>query len=165
MTDAADTDVTAEKKSSKLPLIIGLVLALVGGSGGFYAVSSGMILSSGPKEAKEKELQEESDAKPDTSVAFVPMDPLTISLPPNSASDFLRFRAELEVPKKHQVEVESVMPRIVDVMNSYLRALEARDLEQPAALARLRAQILRRVQVVAGADHINDVLIMEFVLN
>ena len=41
----ADED-TPEKeptKKSKLPLIIGLVLALVGGGGGFFAVYSGML--------------------------------------------------------------------------------------------------------------------------
>ena len=49
--------------------------------------------------------------------------------------------------------------------NSYLRALELRDLEDPSALTRLRAQMLRRVQVVAGPERVNDLLVMEFVLN
>ena len=33
-----------------------------------------------------------------------------------------------------------------------------------AALTRLRAQMLRRVQIVTGPDNVNDLLIMEFVL-
>ena len=52
------------------------------------------------------------------------------------------------------------MPRVVDVLNTFLRAVEPRDLEQPSALAPLRAQMLRRIQVVTGegqgarpADH------------
>jgi flagellar FliL protein len=57
------------------------------------------------------------------------------------------------------------MPRIVDVLNTYLRALSLADMEERAALLRLRAQMLRRVQIVAGAGRINDLLVMEFVLN
>ncbi len=57
------------------------------------------------------------------------------------------------------------MPRVVDVLNGYLRALEIQDIESAAALTRLRAQMLRRVQIVAGPGRINDLLIMEFVLN
>ena len=44
MTDETVETEDAPKKASKLPLIIGLVLALAGGGGGFYAVYSGMIL-------------------------------------------------------------------------------------------------------------------------
>ena len=50
-------------------------------------------------------------------------------------------------------------------MNGYLRAVEVRDIESAAALTRLRAQLLRRVQIVAGQERVNDLLIMEFVLN
>ena len=57
------------------------------------------------------------------------------------------------------------MPRVLDVLNTYLRAVEVRDLEEPAALARLRAQMLRRVQVVTGEGRVRDLLVTEFVLN
>ena len=58
-----------------------------------------------------------------------------------------------------------LMPRVLDVLNTYLRAVEVRDLEEPAALARLRAQMLRRIQVVTGEGRVRDLLIAEFVLN
>lgn len=58
----ADED-TPEKeptKKSKLPLIIGLVLALVGGGGGFFAVYSGMLFGA---ESHEKEVEIEHPEK------------------------------------------------------------------------------------------------------
>ena len=61
--------------------------------------------------------------------------------------------------------VQAEMPRIVDALNTYLRAVEVRDLEDPAALTRLRAQMLRRVQIVTGAGEVRDLLVTEFVLN
>jgi flagellar FliL protein len=70
----------------------------------------------------------------------------------------------LEVPKSYQEDVTKVLPRVVDVLNSYLSALEIEDLEDRAALTRLRAQMLRRVQIVTGQGRVNDFLIMEFVL-
>ena len=151
----------AEPKRSKLPMIIGLVLAIVGGGAGFYATWSGMILA-GESEQSETEIAPHNNF-PD--LAFVPVEPLTISLGGGGNSQYLRFRAELEVPAAFKSDVELVLPRVVDVLNSYLRALEIRDLEDPAALTRLRSQMLRRVQIVTGPGRVNDLLVMEFVLN
>ncbi len=148
------------KKKSKLPIMLGLVLALVGAGGGFYAAWSGLILGS---ESKEHAKEMPTDTMPD--VAFVAVEPLVISLRAPSQSRHLRFRAQLEVPARFQPEVENLLPRVVDVLNSYLRALDMAALEDASALLRLRAQMLRRVQLVAGQGRINDLLIMEFVLN
>lgn len=160
----SDAEVEAEEeppKKSKMPLILGLVLALVGGGGGFYATWSGMIFGSDTAEAEEEEKGAEVPA---LDVAYVPVDPLVISLRSPANAKHLRFRAQLEVPTSAQPEVEKILPRVIDVLNSYLRAVEPGDLEDPAALTRLRSQMLRRVQVVTGAGMVNDLLIMEFVL-
>lgn len=149
-------------KKSKMPMIIGLVLALAGGGGGFYATWSGMILG-GDKTAEAEEKPEEA-IDPFADIAFVEVDPMIISVKAQPNQRLLRFRAQLEVPKSHAEDVTKLLPRVVDVLNSYLRALELADLEDSAALTRLRAQMLRRVQVVTGKDRVNDFLIMEFVL-
>ena len=167
MAETEETEITEEdapKKSSKLPMIIGLVLALAGGGGGFFAVYSGMILGTGEaEETAVEESEEPMENLPD--VAFVPVDPIVVSLNDSSSSKHLRFRAQLEVPSKHQADVEGILPRVVDVLNSYLRALEPTDIQGTAALIKLRAQMLRRIQVVTGQGRVRDLLIMEFVLN
>ena len=89
---------------------------------------------------------------------------MVISIGATAERRLLRFRAQLEVPKDYQEDVTKVLPRVVDVLNSYLRALEISDLENQAALTRLRAQMLRRIQIVTGEGRVNDFLIMEFVL-
>ena len=149
-------------KKSKMPLIIGLVLALVGGGGGFYATWSGMILGGNQGDQASAEIEEIKD--PFADIAFVEIEPMTISVNAQPERRMLRFRAQLEVPKGYQEDVTKLLPRVVDVLNSYLRALEVADLEDQSALTRLRAQMLRRVQVVTGQDRVNDFLIMEFVL-
>ncbi len=149
----------APKKTSKLPLIMGLVLFLGLGGGGFYAVYSGLILAPA------------TDAKPsethpgDTAdIAFVPIAPVTISLGKAADNHHLRFTAQLEVNKDKVEEVTTLVPRILDVLNGYLRALEVPELEDPDALVRLRSQMLRRVQIVTGEGRVRDLLVTEFVL-
>lgn len=162
MADEPEEEEDAPKKSSKMPLIIGLVLAIVGGGGGFYATWSGMILGA-PTETATIEEEPEIEGLPD--IAFVPMDPLTVTLIDGQEKSFLRFRAQLEVPAKYKPDVELILPRVVDVLNGYLRALRASDIEAPAALVRLRSQMLRRIQIVTGEGRVNDLLVMEFVIN
>jgi flagellar protein FliL len=145
-------------KKSKLPLILGLVLATVGGGGGFYAAWSGLVF--GPDAAQPTQ---QAEALPD--IAFVPVDPLVITLPPGSRSKHLRFAAQLEVAAPYKSDVALLMPRILDLLNGYLRAVTVADLEDPAALVRLRAQALRRIQLVTGEGRVRDLLITEFVLN
>ena len=163
MTDAAEIAdaAPAAKPGGKLGLILGLLAALALGGGGFYAVFAGLIdptrLLGG----------HEAPAVPSVlgDTAFVPMDPIMISLAPGAAAKHLRFAGQLEVAPEHAAEVSGLMPRVLDVLNTYLRAVEVRDLEDPAALARLRAQMLRRIQVVTGEGRVRDLLVTEFVLN
>lgn len=161
MTEETNNPEEEPKKGSRMVLILGLVLALAGGGGGFYAVYSGMILGADSHDA-EAEKPMPDKALPD--VAFVKIEPIIISLPPGSSSKYVRFSAQLEVATEHQDEVEVILPRVVDVLNSYLRAVEPADFDEPAALVKLRAQMLRRVQIVTGKGRVRDLLIMEFVL-
>jgi flagellar FliL protein len=88
-----------------------------------------------------------------------------VSLGPGSSARFLKLTTQLEVAKAYAEEVTILMPRILDVLNSYLRAVALADLENPAAMARLRAQMLRRVQIVTGEGRVRDLLVTEFIVN
>lgn len=144
-------------------LIPGVAAGLLLGGLGFYAVWSGMIHLPGSETPTEE--AEAPHAEPAPAVAFVPMDPIMISLPPDASARHLRFVGQLEVEPAHEGEVAALKPRILDTLNTYLRAVEVRDLENPAALQRLRAQMLRRVQVVTGEGRVRDLLVTEFILN
>lgn len=156
-----------KKKRSKLPLVLGVVLALAGGGGGFAAAYLGMIpgLGGGSGKAASGDMAEAAPLAPLAPAAFVALDPLIVNLPAGSEGRLLRFGAQLEVAPAYVADVEAVKPRIVDVLNGYLRAVETADLADPTALMRLRAQMLRRVQVVTGEGRVRDLLIMEFVIN
>ena len=148
------------KKRSKLPLIAGILGALLAGGGGFYATYSGLLFSKAAEAAKEEGHGEET---PD--IAYVAIEPVVISLAPTAKNQHLKMSAQLEVESPASAEVVVLMPRILDVLNGYLRAIDVAQIEDPSALVRIRAQLLRRIQVVVGEGRVRDLLITEFVLN
>jgi flagellar FliL protein len=163
MSDAAEIvelEPTETPRKGKLGLILGVVGALALGGGGFYAIYAGLI---DPAALFSHEAEPHAAAL--EGIAFVPMEPIMISLAPGASAKHLRFSGQLEVAPEYAAEVAGLMPRILDVLNTYLRAVDVKDLEQPASIARLRAQMLRRVQVVTGEGRVRDLLITEFVLN
>lgn len=162
-------------KTSKLPLIIGLVLAILGGTGGFYATYSGIVSSilgqtehaeehgASHDESHDSDEHETEVAHQDDLVEFVPLEPITINFGSSETARHLRFSAQLEVEPSKSDEVRRLEPRIIDVLNIYLRALAPHELEEPAALMRLRGQMLRRVQIVTGPQMVRNLLVMEFI--
>ena len=159
MAEAAVPQDAEPPKRSKLPLLVGVLAAVALGAAGFYATYSGIVLGASGHASDTTG----AGALPD--IAFVEIAPLILSLGPAGASQHLRFAAQLEVASEHSADVTLLMPRILDVLNGYLRAVEVAELEDPAALTRLRAQMLRRVQIVTGEGRVRDLLVTEFVLN
>ncbi|WP_227428181.1 flagellar basal body-associated FliL family protein [Roseibaca sp. Y0-43] len=143
-----------------MPILIGVAGAALLGGGGFYAVYSGMILGH-----KVPEAEHATAAHAAPMPSYMPIDQLTLSLANPDGAQHLRMSAQIEIADGRLAEAEGYRPRFLAVMNTYLRAIEPRDLQDSAALIRLRAQILRRLQMVAGEDLVDDFLITEFILN
>ena len=160
MNQTESADAESAQKKSKLPIILSLLLGLAGGGVGFYLSWSGVVLAGAPDESIVKA---QPDASPIDDVAYIPIEPLVISLRKPSKSKHLRFRAQLEVPSRYQSDVEKLMPRVTDVLNTYLRAVRVEDYDDPAILIRLRTQMLYRVEIVVGKERVNKLLVMEFV--
>ncbi len=162
---AEETDPEAEAagdppKSGGKGLIVALIGAVVAGGGGFGATYLGALdglLGGGGGD--------EVYVETDMPVSFVPMEPLVVSLGPRAQARTLKFTAQLEVVPSAEEGVIAMLPRIRDVLNTYLRAVEEAELQDPAALPVLRAQMLRRIQIVLGEGQVRDLLIMEFILS
>ena len=161
MTDATADAPEKPAKSSKLPVLLGLILALAGAGGGFFVAQSG-LLDGGESDP---ETAAEAGADPFAQISYVPIEPMVVSLASDQRARHLKLAAQLEIFSGQEAQVTQMMPRIMDVLNGYLRAVEIADLEDSFALARLRAHMLRRIQVVVGPDRVRDFLITEFVLN
>ncbi len=158
-----DTDGEPARKGKSKLLLVACVLALVAGGGGFYAVYSGLLTLPfiGGGEGKNDTVTAESGGDPG---AFVHLEPLIITLGPQSQSEHLKITLAIEVGPGREAEVEAVKPRVIDILNGFLRAVDEREFEMPRSMERLRAQMLRRVMLVTPEGAVRDLLIQEFVL-
>ncbi|MEM9705438.1 MAG: flagellar basal body-associated FliL family protein [Pseudomonadota bacterium] len=100
----------------------------------------------------------------DEPPAFVSLEPLVVSLGPQANSKYLKISISVETTEEHAEAITKLSPRFRDVLNTFLRAVDERDLADPTAMTRLRSQILRRVQLVANGETVNDILITDFIL-
>ena len=187
MTDAAvagdETGAEAPTKKGKGGLVLLLAGVLALGGGGFFATWSGMadpILGAtagdphgdahGGEHASVDAAHGSSHGASDehdgavTGPAYVELDPLMVSVGGSGSIRQLRFRAYLQVAGGQDAAVAGLQPRILDIFATYLRAVPIDRLEDPTALLRLRAQLLRRVQLLAGPDTVEDLLIIDFVV-
>jgi flagellar FliL protein len=157
MADVATEGMQDERPArGRKPILIGIVLALLGAGAAFYATWSGLLGGTGAQS------ETVPQALPD--VAFVPIDPVVVSLPGTTGTRQMRFTAQIEVESLHAEEVRLLMPRILDVLNGYLRAVEPTRFDEPGALLRIRAQLLRRIQIVTGEGRVRDLLVTEFMI-
>lgn len=152
------------KKRSKLPLLIGLILCLVAAGGGFYATFTGMFsvasLMGGEKATDAPEVKTAGLAPP----SYVPVGEIVIPLGPKAEAEFLLITSEIEIAPEDAAVFEAMLPRVRDLFNTYLQAVEARDLEQPNATMLLRDQLLRRLRVIAEPASPRDLLFTSFIL-
>ena len=163
---AEEAEEGAKKKSSPLISIlssVGVALLLGAVVGGIVYVSPFGAAECTADHASAKD--EKKKTKSYEDVVFVNLEPLTVTLGPNAKAEYLKISISLETTADHAKEAEHLQPRFRDVLNMYLRAVDEKDLIEPFAMTRLRAQMLRRMQTVASADIVSDVLITDFVLN
>ena len=156
MSQIADPALAAPRKRRAMPVVLGVLMLALGAGAGFALMRNPGMISFG---------DHGDSASTYTTLSYVALDPVVVNLPRASGRQLLRFTASLEVDPARHAEVEMIRPRIIDVMNSYLRAVDPADFEQQGILAQLRGQLLRRVQVVAGPGRVRDLLVIEFILN
>ncbi|QJE73005.1 flagellar basal body protein FliL [Aerophototrophica crusticola] len=80
-------------------------------------------------------------------------------------STLLKLGITLELSRpEDQAQLDTLMPRINDSFQVYLRELRVEDLRGSAGLHRLREELLMRVNMAAAPLKVKDVLIKEFLV-
>ncbi|MEM7497604.1 MAG: flagellar basal body-associated FliL family protein [Pseudomonadota bacterium] len=157
-------DAAGGRRRGLLGILLPLILAPLLGAAGYFAVDGGHVL--GPIEGASALL---APSPPGTEgpapVAYVPLPRLTISLGPSAAARHLRVTVTLEVEPGTEAAVTEVSPRLIAALTRFLRAVDERDFEQPALMARLQEQLLRRLEFNAPPGALRAVLFQEFLLN
>lgn len=154
---AAETSSEDGKKAGngKLMMIGGAAVAVLALGGGAW-----FFLMSGPKESSATMAKAEMVKK----TAFVDLPEMTINLSANQQErqQFLKVRIALEVGDPKLVpEITTVMPRVMDTFQVYLREMRAVDFEGSAQMYRIKEELMRRVNVAVYPSKIDAVLLKE----
>ena len=169
----------------KLIIIIALVfLVIVGGVAGAYFM--GLLdpvieMIVGPdesgeggeggeegedgEECEEGEEGEEGDCASGRAV-FYDLQELLVNLNTGGRkSSFLKIRISLELASaRDKAKMDTIMPRVIDNFQTYLRELRLDDLKGSAGMYRLREELLVRVNAAAAPAKIKDVLFKEMLV-
>lgn len=160
--DGAGKSKAKKRPTGKLLLLgIALPVLLLGGGGGAYV----MGVFGGEKEnpTESKKIKEAEARK---KVVYYELPEMLVNL--NSADNrthYLKISVSLELADKDQIpKIQTLLPRIIDNFQVYLRELRVEDLRGSAGLYRLREELLARVNKAAAPARITDVLFKEMLV-
>ena len=81
---------------------------------------------------------------------------------------FLKLAVSLELEGEEEeatkAQIEPVVPRVVDQLQTYLRELRVEDLSGSASMFRLKEEIIRRVNLAVEPVKVKDVLFREMIV-
>jgi flagellar FliL protein len=99
-------------------------------------------------------------------VAFSDIEKLTVNIQGADATPaYLQLSVSLELENDEQkAAMESLLPRVKDQFQAYLRELRLEDLKGSAGVLRIKEELLRRVNVAAAPYKVRDVLLKEMLV-
>ena len=164
--DLGDVEIEATPKGGlngkKLVLFIIMpVLLLIGGLAGAYF--AGLL---DPLLGHKEEVVEEEVAPVDTRAVFFDLPQMLVNLNTGGRkNNYLKIAISLELASKEDsVELQNLLPRVVDNFQVYLRELRVEDLRGSAGVQRLREELLMRVNTAVHPVVVKDVLFKEMLV-
>jgi flagellar FliL protein len=160
MSEEAAPPPPVRKKLSgkKLVLFIILPLILLGAGG----AAAWFLLFNHPEEVEVVAGVEDSGnvVDPNQPPIYFDMDEMTVNLTStNKRNSYLKLQVALELSAPEDQEtLPTVLPRVVDQFQIYLRGVKVEDLQGAEGLQRLREELLVRAQKSAKPANVRDVL-------
>lgn len=161
--------------AKKIVLFIVLPLAVIGGSiGGAYHM--GYLDSVLGKETDCSQIKpgdeeyaaclEKSARGPEAPGVYIDIPPIVVNLTTTARQPrFLQIKLKVELESAaDQKPFETVMPRVVDQFQTYLRELRTDDLAGSAGIYRMKIELLNRVRAAAPEVRVRDVLFQEMLV-
>ncbi len=177
--DGAEAGGDGAPKKSKLKLILMIVIPLVVLAGaGAAAYFMGFIGGHGGDEVKCEEVKEgdenyaacaekiAKEASGETPGVFIDIPGMIVNLnSPSKQPRFLKISLKVELEKvEDQAKFETVLPRVVDQFQTYLRELRVDDLRGSSGMYRMKIELINRVRAAAPSIKVSDVLFQEILI-
>lgn len=165
--DEVEVDAQPKKgglSGKKLVLFIVLPVLLLGG-GGAGAYFMGLLDPLLGKHAGQAEAEGAEAGKRADSIYYDLPEMLVNLNTGGRRSSFLKISVALELEDQATIErLKTVMPRIIDHFQVYLRELRIEDLSGSAGIERLREELLLRVNSAIEPQVVRDVLFKEMLV-
>lgn len=158
MTDAtADVDSGEEKKSSKGKLI---------GAGGAVVLllAAGYFFLGGSSQTA---VEEQPVVVEQTPAVFYELPSIMVNLAASSGArqQYLKLTVSLEIKDEEtKMQIEPIMPRVMDTFQVYLRELRADDLEGSSGMFRLKEELRKRVNAAVAPARVDAILFTEMLV-
>ena len=159
--DASAGTIPKRRKRAKLLLMAGVVAALVLLAGGLYF--SGIL--GGRKQAtKVSQSGAASSAPEQPTFAETPELITNLDAGPHRLS-FVKIQCKIELAHAAQLPLlNASMPRLIDLIQTYLRETRPEELRSDTGTYRLREALLARAVIAAPDVQIKDVLFEELIV-
>lgn len=156
---AADAPVKKPGKSKLVLLAIPVVLLFAGAGLWFSGVLPHLL-------GMEKHDEHSEEAAKQVPPSYVDVPEMVANL--NSGSrkpTYVKMAARIEVPKPEDVDkVKAALPRLQDMMQTYLREMRPEELRGSAGTYRLREELLVRANVAVAPAKVSDVLFTQMLV-
>ena len=152
-----------EQKSGKKKLVmlagVGVALLLILAGGAYFA---GLL----DKFIGHKESAADAPPPPKPMVFFdLPDFLVNLNSPGNRKANFLKLTVSLQLESTEDTpRIASMMPRIIDNFQIYLRELRVEDLRGSEGIYRLREELLQRVNIAVAPVKVHEVLFKEMLV-
>lgn len=142
-----------------LIIVVAALLLLLGGGG---AAVYFFVLA--PAEHADAAKKDEPPQPP--QVAYFDVPDLLVNIQGADGNPvYLKLSISLEVATpEEKAGLQTLLPRIVDQYQGYLRELRPDDLKGSAGIMRVKEELVRRTNVAAAPFHVRDVLLKEMII-
>ncbi len=160
-TEATDAtpgeEVVPGKSKKKLLILAGAPLLLLAIGGGLWF--SGML--PGSHKVEEPATAQAQAAQP----VFIDLPEVIVNMNAGGRrATFLKMRIKLEIAAADQAAVQALQPRIMDLVQTYLRELRPEELRGSMGTHRLREELLSRINIAVAPARVRDVLFVEMLV-
>lgn len=166
MSQEPETETKEEKKPSNkmIPIIGGIVgLCAIGAGVIFFTPLGNSLLHKDQKEGAKEEAKEFD--KKELEVTFLPLPELTVNLKSKDKPRILRGTFVLSISnEKEREHINHFVPVIIDQFNTFLREMEATDLQGAAGIERVSQEMLVRINQVTTPLKVKEVLVKDFLI-
>jgi flagellar FliL protein len=156
------TDAPAKKAGKKKLILIAVpvVLLLTGAGLWFSGVLPHML-------GMDKHDEHAAEAAKPVPPSYIDLPEMVANLNSNAAHkpSYIKLVARMEVPKPEDTEkVKAALPRLQDMMQTYLREMRPEELRGSAGTYRLREELLVRANAAVAPAKVSDVLFIQMLI-